>query len=273
MIFELVGIKFNISFFHTIENGKPYLLFLHGFTGSSNDWKPIVHHINKSFSSIGIDIIGHGTSDSPVNPELYTADAIANQIKNIAEITTKGKVIPVGYSMGGRAALNFTVEYPDMVEALILESTTPGIKDKKLREERIKQDEELAAFIESHSMEEFVDYWMNKDIFNTQRRFSEEKRKQIKNEKIENNPTGLANSLCGFGTGVMPLLFDELRNIKCKTLLITGKLDTKFTNNNSEIVSLFPIAEHKIIKNAGHNTHLEEPKRFIDVVNGFLKHL
>jgi 2-succinyl-6-hydroxy-2,4-cyclohexadiene-1-carboxylate synthase len=80
----------------------------------------------------------------------------------------------------------------------------------------------------------------------------------------------LKNSLLGFGTGKMPALFDDLKNITCKTLLITGELDTKFTDINSELVNLFPKAEHRIIKNAGHNTHLEETKTFIKTVNNFL---
>src|SRR4030067_3365593 len=149
MIFELAGLKFNIEFFHTVENNKPYLLFLHGFTGSSDDWKSIVPHVNQNFSSFGIDLIGHGKSSSPDNIEFYSANAIANQISSIIGHTIKRKVIPVGYSMGGRAALSFTIKYPEMVEALILESTAPGIEDEKVREERIKKDEEVASFIET----------------------------------------------------------------------------------------------------------------------------
>ncbi len=271
MIFELAGLKFNIDFFHTIENDKPYLLFLHGFTGSSNDWKPIVPHINQNFSSLGIDLIGHGKSSSPENVEFYSADAIANQINNIIEHTIKRKVIPVGYSMGGRAALSFAVKYPAMVEALILESTTPGIEDEKLREERVKKDQEIASYIETHSLEKFADFWMDLELFNTQRRFSEEKRNQIKLARMKNNPTGLRNSLLGFGTGTMPPLFNQLKDIKCKTLLITGELDTKFTDINSKILKQFANAEHKIIKNAGHNTHLEESNGFMEAVNQFLK--
>ncbi|HLG32506.1 MAG: 2-succinyl-6-hydroxy-2,4-cyclohexadiene-1-carboxylate synthase [Ignavibacteria bacterium GWA2_35_9] len=270
MIFELAGLKLNVEFFHTVENDKPPLLFLHGFTGSSEDWKPIVPHIDKNFSTIGIDIIGHGKSDSPQSEELYTAESISNQISSVIELTVKGKVIPVGYSMGGRAALNFSFRYPEKIAGLILESTTPGIKNEKLRDERIKSDDEIIEFIKTHTVKEFVAYWVNKEIFDTQRRFSEEKRKYIKESKLRNNPDGLANSLQGFGTGKMPPLFEHLKDIKCKTLLITGELDSKFTNINSEIVGLFPKAEHKIIKNAGHNTHLEEPEKFIGEVNQFL---
>jgi 2-succinyl-6-hydroxy-2,4-cyclohexadiene-1-carboxylate synthase len=273
MIFELAGLRLNIEFFHTVENDKPYLLFLHGFTGSSSDWKSILHNINPGFSSAALDLIGHGRSDSPEDTELYSADAIANQINNIIEHTIKRKVIPVGYSMGGRAALSFAVKYPGIIEALILESTTPGIKSEDLREERIKRDSEIASYIKNHSMEEFADFWMDMEIFNTQRRFSEERRKQLRQTRVTNDKTGLSNSLRGFGTGKMPPLFNQLKNIRCKTLLITGELDTKFTDINSEIVELFPYAEHRIIKNAGHNTHIEEPVKFVETVNEFLEAL
>ena len=270
MIFELAGLKLNVEFFHSVENGKPPLLFLHGFTGSSEDWKPIAAQVDKSFSTIGIDLIGHGKSASPENEELYSAEAVANQIKNIIDLTTKGKIIPVGYSMGGRAALNFAIKYPEKAAALILESTNTGIEDEELRKERIKSDNEIIQFIKTHTIGEFVDFWMEKEIFNTQRRFSEEKRNRIKEAKLRNNPVGLANSLNGFGTGKMLPLFVNLKGIKCSTLLITGKLDTKFTKINKEILNLFPKAEHKVIKNAGHNTHLEEPGDFIKELNQFL---
>lgn len=270
MIFELAGLKFNIEFFHTVENDKPYLLFLHGFTGSLNDWKSVVPNFNQNFSSMGIDLIGHGISSSPDNVELYTAESIADQINIIISHTIKRKVIPIGYSMGGRAALTFAVKYPELTEALILESTTPGIKDQMLREERVKRDEEIASYIAAHTMEEFAEYWMDMEIFNTQRRFSEEKRKQLRQTRINNNHSGLINSLRGFGTGTMPALYKHLKYIKCKTLLITGELDTKFTDINKNIVNQFPDAEHRIVKNAGHNTHMEEPKRFVEIVNEFL---
>jgi 2-succinyl-6-hydroxy-2,4-cyclohexadiene-1-carboxylate synthase len=270
MIFELAGLKLNVEFFHSVENGKPPLLFLHGFTGSSEDWRPIVSQVDKSFTTIGIDLIGHGKSASPKNEEFYSAEAIANQINNIIDLTIKGKVIPVGYSMGGRAALNFTIKYPEKIAGLILESITPGIKDEKFRKERIKSDDDIIQFIKTHTIREFVDYWTEKEIFNTQRRFSEEKRNRIKEAKLRNNPVGLANSLMGFGTGKMLPLFEHLKEIKCKTLLITGELDTKFTKINKEILNLFPEAEHKVIKNAGHNTHLEEPGIFIKELDQFL---
>ena len=88
--------------------------------------------------------------------------------------------------------------------------------------------------------------------------------------KARGQKMGLINSLKGFGTGVMPPLHDKLHLIKCKTLLVTGELDTKFTQINSELVKSFPSAKHVVVKNAGHNVHFEKPTVFTNKLNSFL---
>ena len=271
MFVNINGIKINVELIREgNKSSSPLLVFLHGFTGSSCDWEQIIHSINTELPVAAIDLVGHGKSDSPEDINFYTTESLIKQICEVINRITKSKVILIGYSMGGRAALSFTLKYPDMVEALVLESASAGIKEDNLREERAKKDEELAEYIETHSIEDFVDHWMNLELFNTQRRFSNRKREEIRELKIKNNKTGLANSLRGFSTGKMIPLYSQLKNIMMKTLLITGELDTKFTEINSEMVSLLPNAEHKVMKNAGHNTHLEEPKSFIEAVNSFL---
>ena len=93
----------------------------------------------------------------------------------------------------------------------------------------------------------------------------------IKQEKMKNSRTGLANSLRGFGTGVMPYLGSELIKLKFPVFLISGGLDKKFTQLNQRLRKLFPSAKHKIISTAGHNIHLEEPKKYVEALNVFLK--
>ena len=93
----------------------------------------------------------------------------------------------------------------------------------------------------------------------------------IANEKSKNSKIGLANSLKGFGTGMMPYLGSELIRLKFPVLLISGGLDDKFTQINQSLRKLFPSAKHKISSTAGHNTHIEEPKKFVDSLNAYLK--
>jgi 2-succinyl-6-hydroxy-2,4-cyclohexadiene-1-carboxylate synthase len=277
MILNISGI--NIYFDQYLNSGHVYpskhknVVLLHGFTGSSKDWEEIIPRLTADFNYYAIDLIGHGNSDSPADKKFYTTASIVDQLNEFSSNIVKEKFVLIGYSMGGRAALSYSIKYPGSIKGLILESSTAGIKDENERIKRIKTDEELSEFIENHSIEEFIDYWMNLDIFDTQKRFANSKLKAIKNSKINNSKTGLANSLKGFGAGIMPDYFNELKNLNFKTLLITGDLDEKFSLINNEMVSLFPSAEHISLKNSGHNTHLETPDAFINIVNNFLNEL
>ncbi len=258
---------------NTSRNRLKNVLFIHGFTGSSHDWENIIRHLPENFNYYAIDLIGHGNSDSPNIKKLYYADSLINQLKEFTSRVINDKFILVGYSMGGRAALSYSVKYPETIEGLILESSTAGIKDENGRQERIKKDEEIADYIFHHSIEEFIDYWMDLDIFNTQKRFANSKLEEIKDSKLINNKIGLSNFLREFGTGQMPPLYNQLKNIDTRTLLITGDLDEKFRLINNEMVSLIPSAEHVSLKNSGHNTHLETPDAFIKTVSSFLYEL
>jgi 2-succinyl-6-hydroxy-2,4-cyclohexadiene-1-carboxylate synthase len=255
---------------NTGQSAVKNLLLIHGFTGSSLDWEKIVPKLPENFNYFTIDLLGHGNSDSPSEKNLYNAESLTSQLKEFSAKIIKEKFVLLGYSMGGRAALSFSVKYPEDIKGLILESTSAGIKEEMERKERIKKDEQVAEFIDSHSIEEFIEYWMGMDIFNTQKRFSNSKLGEIKRTKLKNSKTGLSNSLRGFGTGCMTPLYDKLKNITCKTLLITGDLDEKFSLLNAEMVNSFPAAKHISIKNSGHNTHLETPDAFIKTVNKFL---
>jgi 2-succinyl-6-hydroxy-2,4-cyclohexadiene-1-carboxylate synthase len=270
MKLDVNGIKLNLEHKGDVDPAKDYLLFLHGFTGCADDWFPIFEQLPDKYNLFALDIIGHGKSEAPANPELYKAESIIEQIKQIKNQLTSNKIFVVGYSMGGRAALSFATSYPEDIKGLILESSTAGIKNDDERQKRYEADLKIAEFIESHSLDEFIELWNDQELFNTQRRFSNDKLKTLKRKKANGSKLGYANSLKGFSTGIMPPLHDKLKKIPAKVLLITGDLDTKFTGINARMVKRFLKAKHKIVKNAGHNTHLEEPKRFIEIVANYL---
>lgn len=251
--------------------GKPTIVFIHGFTGSSSDWLEILPKIDNHFSTIAIDLIGHGKSSSPHNSELYEINSLNKQIKKIIEVFQLDKVIVVGYSMGGRVALNFANEYPNFVKGLILESTSAGILDAKERNERYQSDLLLSEKIIDEDVEKFVDYWINLPLFSSQRSLPKEKLNDIRLAKLNNNPTGLSNSLIGCSTGKMQPLYNRLQFFNFPVLLISGEKDTKYCEINSEMNNLFPLSEHVIVKGAGHNIHLELPSEFVILVNRFLR--
>jgi len=263
----------NIYFEHISEFDwqRKSIIFLHGFTGSANDWKNVATNFNKRFNKVAIDLIGHGKSSSPANIEFYKIDSVVEQIEEVINYLRIKEFILCGYSMGGRVALSYAVKKPNIVKGLILESSSSGIKKIKEREVRKKNDDELAEYILNNPIEDFINKWLDQEIFGTIRRFSNEKIKRIKEEKTKNSRIGLANSLRGFGTGIMPYLDKELKRLNIPVLLLSGQLDSKFTKLNVELNKLIPKSKHVSIQSAGHNIHLEEPSKFIKAVNKYLK--
>ncbi len=274
MYIEHSGIKLNVEIPREFDTRKETILFLHGFTGCAEDWFPIIDSLPENFNYVCLDFIGHGKSDHPVIPEFYNTESIIEQIKTVKErIVKSSKIILLGYSMGGRAALAFSIKYPEDIKGLVLESASAGIKNEAERNKRYEDDLKLIEFISSHTMEEFIDFWQDQEMFNTQRRFSNDKLKRLKKTKYNNSKIGLINLLKGFSTGIMPPLHDKLKTLPVKVILISGELDTKYTFINSKIVRGFQKAKHKVIKNAGHNTHLEEPKRFIEIITNYFNQI
>lgn len=270
MKLDVNGVKLNLESLREIDKSKDYILFLHGFTGCAEDWFPVFEQIPDKYNCLALDIIGHGKSDAPGSSMHYSIDSIMSQIKYVKDHLTQNKIFLLGYSMGGRIALTYASMYPEDVKGLILEASSAGIKNDEERQKRYEEDLKLAEFIETHTMEEFIEMWHDQEIFNTQRRFSNDKLKKIKKKKASGSKTGYANILKGFSTGIMPPVHDKLKKIPLKVLLITDELDTKFTGINARLAKRFFKAKHKIVRNSGHNTHLEEPKRFIEIVLNYL---
>jgi len=270
MFIEFESIKINYEFLRPEIKTNSYLFLLHGFTGSLEDWFTFEKYFPTDFNLVGIDLIGHGKSDSPTNVNYYTTESIVRQIKKVKEKVIGKKIFLLGYSMGGRAALNYALSLPYDLEGLILESASAGINNSALKFERERTDKNLAEYILSNPIESFVDDWMNKEIFQTQRNLSEKVINEIRNRKLHCNRIGLANSLLGFGTGVMNPLFDRLSEIRIPVQLICGELDKKFVDINSQMKRLISKLKLSIIQNSGHNVHLEETKKYADIVYSFV---
>ncbi|RPI66145.1 MAG: 2-succinyl-6-hydroxy-2,4-cyclohexadiene-1-carboxylate synthase [Ignavibacteriales bacterium] len=268
MIIALSDININVTLY-PFSGDDNFVFLLHGFTGSGKDWDTIIKELDQRFNYVTVDLPGHGLSESPEDVNRYSPDALVSQLNELIVHFTKGKIILVGYSMGGRAALLYSTRNRQKIKGLIVEGATAGIKEDKLRKLRKADDENLARFIENHTMEEFLDQWMNLDIFKSQKKIPR-KLKTLREEKMINNKKGLANSLRGFSTGNMPPLFNDLCELQFKTLLITGELDKKYKKLNSEMAAMIPYCRHMVVPGAGHNVHVEKPERFISAVNEFL---
>ena len=246
------------------------LVLLHGFTGSAASWHPLTKQfVEAGIRVIALDMLGHGHSDAPVQPERYEMQHCQADIIAVLQYMgiQRGEAILLGYSMGGRIALYCA--FSGFFRALILESASPGLATAEERVRRQQSDNELAARIEREGIQAFVDHWEKLPLFASQRHLPASRWEEQRKQRMQNRPQGLANSLRGVGTGVQPALHDQLSTLTLPTLLITGALDQKFCTIAGDMVQAIPHAQWQVVPCAGHTIHLEQPDQFAQLVTNF----
>jgi 2-succinyl-6-hydroxy-2,4-cyclohexadiene-1-carboxylate synthase len=248
----------------------PALLLLHGFTGSAATWAPAVDRLASSHRTMAVDLLGHGRSDAPVDAHRYGFAQTTRDLLVLLDALGIAQAGVMGYSMGGRLALSLAVMAPERVSVLILESTSPGLREAGARRARAKQDAKLAAMLEQDDMAAFVDRWEELPLFRSQRRLPEPVRAALRAQRLHHNPIGLANSLRGVGQGAQPPMHDRLPELPMPMLLIAGALDADYCTLGREMSRLIPGSRLVIVPDAGHTVHVEQPDAFYRVVLNFL---
>lgn len=249
----------------------PSLFVIHGFTGDMTTWDHFVEKVKNEFFVISVDILGHGLSDSPVDPELYDMQHTVDSLSSVLDYCGVRKVNWLGYSMGGRIALSTALALPNRTAGLIVESGSTGLASYKDRESRITSDSKLADWIEKVDIEEFVDYWESLPLWASQIRLKRDQKRKLRSQRLRNNRLGLANSLRGMGTGVQPYVHERLNQIHSPTLVISGMEDEKYLGISRLMSNSIENCQTCFVKEAGHSVHLEQPDEFVAAIEGFLK--
>lgn len=106
-------------YFESIGKGEPLILIHAGFS-DRRDWKHQIGDFEKKFNTIVYDQRGFGNSSV-----LLKAFSPADDLKALMDYLKITKAVLVGHSLGGTIALDFALQYPERVSALVL--LAPGL--------------------------------------------------------------------------------------------------------------------------------------------------
>jgi esterase len=246
-----------------IGEGAP-LLILHGYFGMSDNWKSLGNKFGEDFQIHLIDQRNHGRSFHANN---FNYDLLVEDIVQYIEHHQLEKVIVLGHSMGGKAAMLFAVKYPTLVAKLIIVDIAPryyqphhtdilkalNSVDFLIHNTRKLVDQKIAELIPDIGVRSFLlknVYWKEKGLlayrFNLQ--------------SLTENNSEVGKALPSFTT------FDG------ETLFLAGGNSGYITESEVPMIKAhFPKATIKTIANVGHWLHAEKPKAFYELVMRFLK--
>lgn len=216
------------------------LLFLHGFLGQKEDWDPLLSHL----PGLNVQCI-----DLP-----YQAKDIALAVK---EIAPSAKMI-IGYSAGGRLALELKARFPNDYGKIIALSAHPGLKTEAEKKARWKIDEQWIDLLKNGPFEEFLDKWYAQELFSSLKKHPHFQ--SILKRRKTQNPAHLANFLEHFS-----LSLKNAPEISPSTIFIHGKEDLKYAELYRTLRGIENIFT---IENAGHAVHLENPKACAKLILG-----
>lgn len=168
------------------------------------------------------------------------------------EIPGDGAVV-AAYSMGARVTLHRALEIPTRWRALVLVGVSAGVDDPTARR---AEDEELAAWIESHSIEEVVERWERNPVFATQPSELVEAQRPA---RLTFEPAELAELLRRLGQGAMPPVWDRLDELEIPVMCLAGSLDERYVAAGRRMASLLPSGTFRTIAGCGHAPQLEDP--------------
>ena len=105
----------------TGDPDAPPVLMLHGWGCSAYTWRYLAGPIAaQGWRTLAIDLRGHGLSDRPDDPALYTRDAMTAHLSATMDALGVGSAPIVAHSMGGAVAMGLALSQPARVERLAL---------------------------------------------------------------------------------------------------------------------------------------------------------
>ena len=218
--------------------------FVPGFSQTAATWDAVLDALPDGIDATALEV--------PDGLDFVaTADALGE---------SGGRGTYVGYSMGGRLCLRLALDHPEIVDALVLVSATPGIVDDTERDARRRADEQLAGEVERDGAVAFLDRWVRQPMFaGVAHELGRAARLGAGDE------ARLAHQLRALGQGSQTPLWDRLDRLELPVALITGRADEKYGAIADQML------EHvddgvRLTLPGGHSLPLEQPRVLADAL-------
>lgn len=228
------------------------LRLVHGFTQTAVSWRKVEARLPLDWDVQALEI--------PDGLD-FASTAVAVGVRG-------GEGTWVGYSMGGRLCLRLALDRPELVERLVLVSTSAGISSPKDRAARVASDEVLASSLERDGIAVFVDRWLDQRLFETLPRDA-----AMIDDRIRGNTVHrLTHQLRSLGAGAHEPMWDSLPQLQMPVLLVSGQWDRTYTENAEQMgAAIGANATVEMVEKSGHAIPLERPDELAHVITSWLE--
>jgi len=259
-------------FYEDRGNGEP-VLFVHGWCANSGIWAKQIAYLAPNYRALAIDLRGHGNSSKPM--EGNSIPQLARDVRKFIETMGLQKVTLVGHSMGVMVVLDYYRQFgADRLKGLVLEDMSPCPMSNEPWNSGAYYDSNWDAL---HSVA--IGLWQNREA--THKAFL---RNIWKNPPTDEQVDQRYKMVCKTPTWtVVTLLYDFaprdyralLPQIQVPTLILVAdsKVFPKSSMAGVYMQKQIPNSHLVVFKNSGHLLQQEEPDKFNQELEQFLRSL
>ena len=241
-----------VQVFYEAAGAGSAVLLSHGYGATSQMWKGQVDALKDEYRVITWDMRGHGQTDSPDDPAVYSEAATVDDMAAILREEGVTQAVIGGLSLGGYMSLAFYLKHPEMVRALMLFDTGPGYRNPQARQAWNETAETRAKAFEERGL---AAAGGGAEVRVSQHR----------------SAAGLAKAARGMLAQFDARVIESLADIKVPTLILVGAKDQPFLAATDYMTTRIPNATKVVIEDAGHAANIHQPAAFNQAVTDFLK--
>ena len=243
---------------------KPTLVFLHGFLGSAHDWSGLIGQL-PDYNCIAFDLPGHGDAREQRLSRMADFPVWFNQQLQQRNISNYHLL---GYSLGGRLALQFAATQPAGLQSLLLENAHPGLSSEDERKARASADARWARRFYREPLADVLANWYQQPVFAD---LNPTERTKLIAVRSQNSAAQLAHMLCCCSLAKQADLQPWLQDTSLPVLYLCGKHDLKFQAIAAQLATYCASVTQQTLA-GGHNLHRANPESMAAAIRQWLHH-
>lgn len=235
------------------QSGERCIVLLHGYLESMLVWDDFVPLLYKHARVVTVDLPGHGIS--VVEGEIHTMEFLADTVADGLKALGIGRCTLVGHSMGGYVALAFCERHAEMLDGVVLLSSTPNADTP----EKIDQRRREIELVRAGKKDLLAQIAPGAGFAAENRGRMKEAIEELEEQVFVTEDEGVVALLNGMAA--RKDRNEMLRTSNVKQLFIFGRKDGYLPVEVAEkIAAEHPRARIVWLENSGHMGFLEEPE-------------
>lgn len=242
-----------VNIYFEVHGSGPAVLLTHGYSATSQMWSGQIESLAADHTLITWDMRGHGRSDSPADPEAYSAELTVADMAALLDHADAQSAIVGGLSLGGYMSLAFHLTHPERVRALLIIDTGPGFKNEEARTGWNTYANSFADGFAERGLDQLAD------------------RSVEQATATHRDPNGLVPAARHMLTQQHADVIESLPSIGVPSLVLVGANDEPFLNATDYMAAKIPGASKVVMPDAGHASNIDQPAAFNAAVQHFLR--